>query len=149
VSTRSKVKIPPLAARELQRDIDSAIQRRSVVEIRAFAREAELSGMDQEAQRAYEIADVIEAKSKTSARAELLRIKAALEPRPPSQSELVREFDLQMMERATPFSTADFEENEARRVEIRNAQLRQQQQEAEAQRARQLGELDTERPWQP
>jgi hypothetical protein len=133
--------IPEHAAIEVIRDIDSAIERRSIVEIRAFAREAELSGMDQEAARAREIADLIEAKAGASGREELLWIKSAIEPPEPTQSELARAFDQEQLaaasSRSAPFSVNDHERLEAERAAEANRQLAARARRHEAQRAAQ------------
>jgi hypothetical protein len=143
--TRSRIKtatIPEWVALDLLRDIDSAIRHRDAAQLRNFAAEAVASGMDQEAARAREIVDVIEAKAGASAREELLRIKAALQPPPPSQADLVRRYDTEqlaaMANRGAPFSVNDFEENERRRVEEANLQLAAKQRRHEEQRAAQV-----------
>lgn len=130
--------IDEAAALDLINDIDDAVRRRSIVEIRAFAREAELSGLDQEASRAREIADVLESKAGASAREELLRIKSAIEPLGPTQADLVRRYDREFMARGGSFSVNTFEADEARRVETQNEQLRKKQRRHEAQREAQV-----------
>jgi hypothetical protein len=134
-------KIDEFAAIQLVRDLDDAIKRRSLVEIRAFAREAELSGMDQEAARAREIATVIEGKATTSARDELLKIKAASQPAPLSQAQLAAQFDRQQlaaaMNRGSAFNVNTFDSFERERAEIANEQLRARLRRHEEQRAAQ------------
>jgi hypothetical protein len=137
-------KIDELAAVSLIADIDDAVQRRSVEELRAFGREAELSGLDQEASRAFEIADVIETKSAAAARDEVLRIKSALEPAPPTQAELVRQWDSEQlaaaMSRGAPFDVNTFDRLERERAEIQNAQLAEKQRRHEEQRRAQVAQ---------
>ena len=149
MSDRSKVRIPPYAAEALQADLDDAIKRRSVVEIRTFADEAEESGMDQEAARGREIADVIEAKAGRAGRDELTRLKASLDAAlAPTQDQLVRKFDLEMMSRGSAFSVNDFEEDERKRVETQNAALADRDRRFEEQRARQVvRDEPTETSW--
>jgi hypothetical protein len=64
-------------------------------------------------------------------RDELVRIKSALESPPPSQVDLVRRYDMEqlaaMANRGAPFSVNDHEENERRRAEAQNEQLREKQ----------------------
>jgi hypothetical protein len=133
--------IDEFAAIQVIRDIDDAVARRDVVMLRQFAAEAARSGMDQESSRAFEIADVIESKATTSARDELLRIKAALEPRQPSQADLVRRYDAEQLAaaaaRSAPFDVNTYEADEARRAEAQNAQLARANRRAEEQRAAQ------------
>lgn len=141
--TRARIKaatIPEWVALDLLRDIDSAIRHRDAGSLRNFAREAALSGLDQEATRAREIADVID-QSKAGARDEVLRLKAALAPRQPSQADLVREFDRQQLAAAFnggPFDVNTFEAREAARAAEGNRQLRERQRRHEEQRAAQV-----------
>jgi hypothetical protein len=142
-------RIPPLAQRALKADIEDSIKRRSVVEIRAFAREAELSDMAEEARRGFEVADMIEAWEAKANRAERDRIKAAADAAlQPTTAERIRSFDLDVALRGEPFDVNSFEANERERADAQNQALAAQQQAAEEQRARQVEELDTERPWQ-
>jgi hypothetical protein len=160
VTIRSKVKIPPLAAADLQNDLDDAIKRRDVESIRRFSREAELSGMDQEAARGFELANVIEAKAgdrayqridaleRPSARAELTRIKSALGASPPSQADLVRAFDVMLMNQAAPFDRDQMPDLERRRSEESNCQLAERRRKDEEERARQAARHEPEpEPW--
>jgi hypothetical protein len=126
---------------DLLRDIDAAVAHRDAAQLRNFAYEAAASGLDQEATRCREIADVIEG-SKAGAREELLRIKSALQPPLPSQADLVRQYDMEQlataMNRGSPFNVNTFEADEARRVEAQNEQLREKQRQLEEQRAAQV-----------
>jgi hypothetical protein len=130
--------VPEEIALDLLRDIDSAIRHRDPASLRNFADEAARSGMDQEAARAREIADVM-----TKAdRDELVRIKSALESPPPSQADLVRRYDQEqlvaMANRGSPFSVNDFERLEAERAAEANRQLAAKQRRSEEQRAAQV-----------
>ena len=84
--------IPEWVALDLLRDIDSAIRHRDAGSLRNFAREAALSGLDQEATRAREIADVID-QSKAGARDEVLRLKAVSHLGSPRRPISCAEFD--------------------------------------------------------
>jgi hypothetical protein len=160
--TRSKVRIPPAAAEALQDDLDDAIKRRSVVEIRAFAREAELSGLDQVAARGREIADVIEAKAggrkhrhldtleRESGRAELTRIKAASVTPEPTQAQLSESFDRLVMAQGGPrFDREESPDLERRRIQVQNEMLVTANSRAEEQRRAQVAQEqpEPEKPW--
>jgi hypothetical protein len=151
--TRIKARISEAAMVDLANDIDSAIERRDLVSLAAFAREAELTaGMDQAAARAREVLSLLESKAATSARDELLRIKAALRPPAPSQADLARAFDVEqlaeMMNRGAPFSVNSFEADEARRVEEANRQLAARQSRHEEQRRAQVAaDAEPRGPW--
>jgi hypothetical protein len=143
MSTRIKARIPEAAMVDLANDIDDAISRRDLVSLAAFAAEAErTAGMDQLASRAREVLSLLESKSATAARDELLRIKAALEPPAPTQADLVRRWDSEQlaaaMSRGAPFSVNTFEADEARRVETQNEQLREKLRRSEEQRRAQV-----------
>jgi hypothetical protein len=124
------------------RDIDAAIRHRDAAQLRNFAYEAAASGLDQEATRCREIADVIESKAGASAREELTKIKAALQPPPPSQSDLVARWDSEQlaaaMSRGAPFNVNTFEADEARRAAEQNRQLAARQRRHEEKRAAQV-----------
>jgi hypothetical protein len=120
--------IPEEIALDLLRDIDSAIRHRDAASLRNFAAEAAASGMDQESARAFEIAAVIE----TKAADELLRIKAALAPTPPTQAQLAAAFDRLVMERSSGAS----EDLLHQRAENMNAVLRERNRRAEESRRR-------------
>jgi hypothetical protein len=128
--------IPEEIAIQVLRDIDDAVARRDPASLRNFAEEASRSGMDQEASRARELADVM-----TKAdRDELTKIKAALETPEPTEADLVRAFDakqLAAMFNGGPFNVNTFEADEARRAEESNRQLRERQRRSEEQRAAQ------------
>jgi hypothetical protein len=140
---RSKARISEAAMADLARDIDSAIERRDLVSLAAFAREAELTfGMDQQAARAREVLSLLESKAAAAGRAEVLRLKASLrDVSEPTQDELVREFDRQALAAAFgggPFSVNDHEQKEAERVAVQNAMLAAKQRRHEQQRAAQV-----------
>jgi hypothetical protein len=147
MSTRSKAKVPPSVAAEVQKDIDDAIRRRDPASLRNFAAEAAASGMDQESARAFEIAAVIETKAASSAHAELLKIKSALEPPEPTQAQLVAQWDAMAMGvTRSSFDRTEFEDLERERIAERNKQLAQRDRQREAERRRQIGEDEPE-PW--
>ncbi len=139
---RSKgASVPEWVALDLLRDIDAAVRDRDPGQLRNFAYEAQASGLDQESARCSELADVIEGKS-GAAREELLRIKAAIAPKPPTQRELVRRYDQEqlvaMANRGSPFSVNDHERLEAERAAEANRQLAAKQRRSEEQRAAQV-----------
>jgi hypothetical protein len=137
--------VPEEIAVDLLRSIDAALSDRDAAQLRNFAYEAERSGLDQEATRCREIAEIIETKAAAAGRDEVLRLKAALRPPSPSQADLARAFDAEqlaaMMSRGAPFSGVNtFEADEARRVEAMNEQLREKQRQLEEQRAAQVAQ---------
>lgn len=100
--------------------------------------------------RAAEIADVLEGKA--GARDEVLRLKAALEPREPTQADLVARFDAEQlaaaMDRGAPFDASTFEAHEAERAAEANRQLRERNRQHEAQRAAEVTQDEQpETPW--
>lgn len=146
--TRAKgATIPEDAAIEVIRDIDSAIARRDLVSLRAFGREAELSGLDAEGARAREIANLLEASSiESKANDTPARPRR---PAPPTQAQLVARFDaeqLAAMGRGGPFDVNTFEATERERVEEQNRQLAERNRRHEEQRRRQVGKPQAE-PW--
>ena len=117
----TKPGVEPWVAELVRQDIESAIQSKDPGSLRNCAAEAEASGMPEEAERAFEVASLIESWMAKNNRAELLRIKSAMAPTPPSQSELIQAFHKLVWDRAAPFSTATYEEDEARRVQARTS----------------------------
>ena len=153
-SLRQRAKIATIdvdAAIQVILDIDDAIHRRDVVMLRAFAAEAGRSVLDAEGARAREFADLIEGKAGASAREELLRIKADRDEllriksalaAPPTQAQLVRQWDSEQMAAAmshgAPFDVNTFEAREAERVAEANRQLSARVRRHEEQRAAQV-----------
>jgi hypothetical protein len=82
----TKPGVEPWVAELVRQDIESAIQSKDPGSLRNYAAEAEASGMPEEAERAFEVASLIESWMAKNNRAELLRIKSAMAPTPPSQS---------------------------------------------------------------
>jgi hypothetical protein len=132
--------VPEWVALDLLRDIDAAVRDRDPARLRNFADEAARSGMDQEASRARELADVM---TKAN-RDELIRIKSALESSPPSAEDLVRRYDQEqlvaMANRGSPLSVNDHERLEAERAAEANRQLAEKQRRHEEQRRAQVAQ---------
>jgi hypothetical protein len=142
--------VPEEIALDLLRSIDSAVRDRDAGQLRNFAYEAQASGLDQEAARCEEIANLIEGKA--GARDGLMRIKAAIESPEPTQADLAREYDraqlVAMANHGSPFSVNSFEADEARRVEEANRQLAARQSRHEEQRRAQVAaDAEPRGPW--
>jgi hypothetical protein len=149
---RARVKtatVPEWVAVDLLRDIDSAIRHRDSAQLRNFAYEAERSGMDQEAARCREIAEIIETKAAAAGRDEVIRLKAALRPPEPTQRDLAARYDQEQltaaMNRQPSFSVNDFETQEAHRVAVQNELLRERQRQLEEQRAEMVAQASRPR----
>ena len=143
----TKPGVEPWVAELVRQDIESAIQSKDPGSLRNYAAEAEASGMPEEAERAFEVASLIESWMAKNNRAELLRIKSAMAPTPPSQSELIQAFHKLVWDRAAPFSTATYEEDEARRVQAQNEQLAERDRMFEEQRRQSAPDEPGPTPW--
>jgi hypothetical protein len=143
----TKPGVEPWVAELVRQDIESAIQSKDPGSLRNYAAEAEASGMPEEAERAFEVASLIESWMAKNNRAELLRIKSAMAPTPPSQSELIQAFHKLVLDRAAPFSTATYEEDEARRVQAQNEQLAERDRMFEEQRRQSAPDEPGPTPW--
>jgi hypothetical protein len=81
----------------------------------------------------HDLDATLEAKATTAGREELLKIKAALEPTPPTRAQLIAAFDRLVMGNIGSGSSGDLER---RRAENENAVLREKNRRAEEQRRR-------------